>query len=293
MPIENTPVADNINATPLPNPGLITDKLINSQDYMGVELELERCMNQPFYESLRPYWEDVHEDSLRFEGIELRFSSALNGMDIIHAMEALDRGMRVYDVEPYVEGHRGSTHVHLNISNLSIKALHDITMLAYFCEPILMDFCEEDRHNNSFTVPISRTKDQIVILKQIKAGNLNFETESYKYRAIGLNSIYGKGSLEFRMFHSTYNTVEILKWINFIQEIKRAALFVPNLVEILESVPKHGITTVICRLFRRDVEITPRARKRIWTFVRDLTFNNIEDISMEQTISEYYRKVME
>lgn len=287
---KKTRVSQVIKVKPLLPGGLSSDALYNSSDFIGVELELENINSNAFHEYIGEWWECVTDHSLKFNGNELRFRTALNGSSITSALDIVRSGITKYGLEPYTDGNRGSTHIHLNVSNLTIKELFNIILLSYFLEPVLMDMCHDDRLFSPFSVPSSRTKDQKFVLNLIQQGRVNFDSNMYKYRSIGLSSVYRKGSLEYRMFHATYNTVEVLRWINFIQEMKDIATSTTKLQEVIQSCLDSSIQSVLRDLFGRTIPISERARKEMWDFVREYTFNPIEEIEMTQKISKFYRE---
>jgi hypothetical protein len=293
MPVIEGQVAQKIGVAPINSPGGPTDRLFNSEDYVGIEMELENCQDLEFAASLNDSWEPVTDGSLKYQGLEYRFSKALNGSHIIDALDNFSAALSQHNMNPYTQGNRGSTHFHINISNLSMQELYNFTLMAYFCEPILMDMCTIDRRYNSFSVTGSRTKDQLQILSHIAAGNIIFHDNEYKYRAIGLNSIYNKGSLEFRMFHATSSTEKITKWLNFILEMKHVALTTSDLAEVIRSAITSDITTVIKQLFWRDINLSHRAETDIWDFVRSFAYTPISELPMSQSITPFYKKVME
>lgn len=283
-------VSDYIRAKVIIPGGLSDTTLFNSSDFIGLELELENTTSTSFFNFIGEYFQAVPDGSLKFNGIELRFKSALNGTNITKALLVLDAGMARYKIKPYIDGNRGSTHIHLNIGNLSLDELWSIVLLSYFIEPILMDMCKEDRLASPFSITLNKTKDQKFILNSIARGDINFNTEGYKYRAIGLSSVYHKGSLEYRMFHASYDTKEILEWINFIQHVKHIALTTDNLNSKICSSLHKGLTSVLVDLFGRHIPYSERANREMWDFVRELSFNPIEEVSMTSSISEFWKK---
>ena len=258
-----------------------------------LEIELEDCPLSEFESSsMEKYWEGVMDGSLKFNGAELRFKKALNGDDVLLALEELDKWVMNRKTLPYVEGNRGSTHVHINISDMNMVGLYNFVLLSYLCEPLLMSKCTADRNNNSFSMTSSRTKDQMHILREISKGNLNFGSDYYKYRAIGLNSMYSKGSLEFRMFHASYDKEEVLSWINLIQEIKCAASRHKDLTTVIKSALEEGLPTTLKTIFDRDVVLNYKSTVETWDFIRNFAFVPTENLKMQNTISKYYLRVM-
>ena len=287
---KKTRVSECIRAKVIMPGGLDDTKLFNSSDFIGLELELENSKSSKLFDFIGEYFEAVQDGSLKYDGIELRFKSALNGSNIINSLNVLDAGIAKFKLAPYTEGNRGSTHIHLNVSNLSVQQLFNIVLMSYFVEPILMDMCHVDRLFSPFSVTSNRTKDQKYILSTIAEGHMNFESSGYKYRSIGLSSVFNKGSLEYRMFHASYDTKEILQWINFVQEIKHIAITTQNLQEKICSSLEVGLAPVLYDLFGRPTHCSERARREIWDFVREYSFNPVEEVRMDSAISSFFKK---
>ena len=276
--------------------------LFDSKVFIGIEIELENLdgFNCMVTQKLQPEWEEYHDHSLKLNGREFRFNNPLAGGDVIVALDKFSQCMQDTP-NVYTGGNRGATHLHFNVSDLEISELFNVTLLSYHMEPILLSQCNQDRESNSFGVTSSHTKDWLVVLRAIAAGNLHFSSDTYKYRSIGLNSIYSKGSIEYRMFHATPNTSEVLKWINLGLEIRHVALkYTPEqLIELLSSSLETDVTTVTNQLFNRDIfSMVPqsrlvRTRSRMWDFIRTLAFNPIEDLELTtNVVSDFYKQVM-
>ena len=283
-------VRANIGVTPLPTIGKVCPELFCSQDYIGIELELEKISHIDLQDMLGDRWEVVRENSLKMNGNELRFNGALCGSHIIDALDTLQRTFKKLSITPYTAGNRGSTHITINIGDMTLAELYNFIFLSYFCEPLLLQMCNKDRGNNSFAIGVSRTKDAKFILDRVAKGYLDFDTNYFKYRAIGLNSIFTKGGLEFRMFHATSSTPQLLEWINFIQEMKDIAGRKKTKSTVM-SCMEQGLDKTLKKLFGRDMEVTHKASGQMWDFVREFTHNPIEDMPMNPSISEFYKKV--
>ncbi len=284
-------VAHHIGATKLPEISHSTAKIYNNREYMGVEIELEGVLDH----EISPYLPDtvicVTDYSLKYKGVELIFGEALHGKAIVDALEGITKAIKVSGATPYFKGNRGATHVHINVGDLTIDQLHNFILLSYFCEPLLLSTCSKDRWFNSFSMSIDRTRDTDSILDLISASYLNFPVDEYKYRAIGLNSIYAKGSLEFRMFNSTYDVDTILGWVNFIQEIKDVAIQQVNLKAKLSNFVHGDLQENVNTLFDRDVNITARAKPLLWDFIRDLAVNKQTPLDMQNKFSDFYKQI--
>lgn len=292
-------VASRIGAEAMYSPGKASDRLYSSTDFVGVEIELENVSSTQLRTMCEQYWQAVSDHSLKYNGSEYRFNRALNGAQITEALDQLAEGIDYLKLEPYTDGNRGSDHIHINVSDLTLQQLYNFVLLSYFCEPMLMDVCKPDRSNSPFSISCSKTKDQIQVLSRIARGEIGFSDSNYKYRAIGLNSIYAKGSLEFRMFHATHNPKHILFWINSIMEIKDIATSRDNLSDLIKSAIDTSLEHVMDELgfttktpFRPAIELSGKANREIWDFVRDFSFTPIPEAELTSSkISDFYRQV--
>jgi hypothetical protein len=294
----NSLVASHIGCTAIARPPRPTNKLVSDDEYIGIELELEQCSSSSLATAVHPLWETVSDGSLKLNGREYRYAQPLAGKDIIDSLNVFEKALIKEGITPYHGGNRGSTHFHLNVSNMSVPALYYLTLLSYFMEPVLTATCRPDRSSNSFAVSVSKTKDSMVVLDKIRSGSFMFNDSSWKYRAIGLNSIYGKGSLEYRMFHSSHDMGEILKWINAVLAIKKVSGLlgdrIPSVIKKgLESSPQDAIDEMFNGVydFSESYDIGSCAAS-LWEFTRMYTYNFKDELQMSSNVSSYYKKVM-
>jgi len=263
--------------------------LYNINDYVGVEIEIEHMplSDVDVEELLSCYIELVWDGSLKVKGHEIRFTQAIKGEKIVELLNEIEEFVDDYqDKSSKVDGNRASTHIHININDLTLGELYNFVLLSYFMEPYIFSLCKRDRSYNPFVVAESNTRDSSDILNKIKGGDLIFPPERYKYRGIGLNSINTLGSLEFRMFHSTHKATEILGWINLLQRIKHTAK-TKNVTEILNS---KSIDSIVFKLFNKWFLIDSQTSRKMWNFLREVNYKPSEKIKYETKISNFYKE---
>ena len=291
-------VAQHIGCTAIAKPPIHTPKLVDSEEYIGIELELENCNSSSFRTAVNPEWEAVTDGSLKLNGMEYRFRQPLAGAAIVKALKKFETALVLLDAAPYHEGHRGSTHFHINVSNSSVPELYYQILLSYFVEPVLLAMCKPDRRHNSFAVPSGRTKDTIEVLDRIRAGQFMFNETAWKYRAVGLNSIYSKGSLEYRMFHSTHDMEEVLGWTNAVLSIKKASRkFADKIPDMIKRGLAESPQTIIDEIFNGIYDFSPYYDQddcpdHLWEFTRMFTYSLRDEMVMSSKVSDYYKKVM-
>lgn len=287
-------VSNYIQAKKLSPAGKPTSFLFNSQEFMGIELEYEgmdlSVVSQAFADSRRI--RVIQDHSLKHKGVELIFRQAMCGDLVVKALDEVFNALKAKKQEPYLKGNRCSTHVHINVTDLTVPELKNFILFSYLCEPALLDTCSKDRRHNSFTVGIERTRDFDWILANIQDNNLQFNVDMAKYRAIGLNSLYSLGSLEFRMFNGSCDQGQILDWINFIQEIKHIATTRGDMRQLVLSIMRSDPETVLNAVFKRKIKLSSHAVEAMWNYVRDFySASASEGIPLQNTFSSFYKKV--
>lgn len=201
-----------------------TTELLRSDDFIGVEVELENIRNRNDF-SLAPHWKIVDDGSLRNHGAEFVFSQPMFGEDVVDALIALQE--QCTDADAMVTD-RCSVHVHLNAMDLTPNELLQFMVVYAIVEPVLFSKCDETRQNNIYCSPIDITSQYIRDLKTIFSNPSRFSDvfrrtshDGYKYNALNLHPLSTFGSIEFRHLHGTYVADEIINWINLILSIKQ------------------------------------------------------------------------
>lgn len=198
---------------------------------MGVEVELEGYYDnvlEDFRSKLEPYWSTKNDNSLRNGGIEVVFPRPLFGKDVKQAIEVLERTTAKF---PPVISERCSTHVHLDVRDLSTEQLIRLVLLYTMYEKAIVQYHGGVREKNIFCLPfyvapanlsniglvlhhLDRTADARELLYRIGS----------KYSALNLRALFDYGSVEFRHMPGEVQAARLLEWINIIQCFKKAAI---------------------------------------------------------------------
>lgn len=218
--------------------------LIDSYTYIGVEVELEGILVSDITNKC-PLLNDVHDYSLRgADSREILFAFPLKGSDVEEAVLAIESYVTKLDVRPIISN-RTSTHVHIDVRDMSILQLRKFLAVYVSVERMLFHYCGREREENIFCVPLYKaatTLENISELLQAKDSRafghiLNDKFGEHKrYGAVNLNAINKHGTLEFRMLRGEWRYKPIMEWINIILSIKKYALTAKT-KEIL--VPSH------------------------------------------------------
>jgi len=219
-------------------PHIPTESLVNSNVYLGIEVEAEfkNRYIPPFLSSPLVYSE--HDGSLR-NGSEYLFTRPLKGSCVTDALNGIGK---IASMSECVSTYRCSTHVHLNATDLTLRDIYHVLMVYALVEPTLSRLYRETRQNNPFAFSMDSLLtsyfDVERLLKTAKAAanggrRLALEEEacnSYayfdKYSSLNLTSLSTYGSLEFRIFPFFKRNFfeKTLRCVNLILDIREVAL---------------------------------------------------------------------
>jgi hypothetical protein len=203
-----------------------TPSIFVTRDLIGVEIEVENMSG-----SSRGAWDIVREDSID-NGIEFVLTRPLGG-------EALSDAL--FEAESLITAAGGtfsectSTHIHINILDLTLVELTNFLTLLVMLEKVLYKYVDPNRTANHFCWAFGDCEDLVkkvadmyrlasrgrdVVQNHIRS---SFSASSCKYAGINLSAIPNYGSLELRMHHGTGSAIDLIRWINIIQSIKQYA----------------------------------------------------------------------
>lgn len=202
-----------------------SNQLVLPNCYIGVEAELERVGNV----SLDGLWHTKSDGSLHDNGLEYVFSQPLFGNDIINALDQLESA---FTSSPPSISNDTSLHIHVDIRDLSWEQLWKFIMLYIIYEQVLFNYCSPDRENNIFCLSTKRAKRIIttysrlldIIKNEAYSDSMYLLNEVGRYGGINIAAITHFGSLEFRGHKGEWQKEPILRWINILMCLKKAAM---------------------------------------------------------------------
>ena len=202
-----------------PYTGLLGTIPIRNKDvFVGVEVELEGIGDGAYINSCLA----VHEDhSLKVNGLEfVTIPLQLKYLEV--ELNRLFYGLRN---NPTIISSRCSTHVHVNVRDMTVDQLVNMVILYMIFERSLFRI-SGDRHLSNFCVPLYSSPNIVTNLFLYSKNIPNWGW--YKYSALNLSPIWGGesqtiGTVEFRHMHGSTNTKEIVDWCTVITSLKRAA----------------------------------------------------------------------
>jgi hypothetical protein len=110
---------------------------------------------------------------------------------------------------------RTSTHVHVNVSNLTIKDIRKMMLLYALFEEFFFKMVKPNRRDNIHCVPLTETylpKDYHKSLEWLLG-------RWHKYTAFNMKPIVNFGSIEFRHLHGTGDAEEVNTWLHVIENL--------------------------------------------------------------------------
>jgi len=205
---------------------------------VGIEIEVE---GNSLPESIVG-WIKTEDGSLRGESCEyvLRQPCKRDRVD-----SYLDRVSKAYadcNTDVY-ESARQSIHVHINVQDLSLTEIYNFIILFLIYETPLVDFCGEERGGNLFCLRSSDAEFLLTKLEEAAAPSVfhTLNSDSLRYSALNVVSLFKYGSLEFRSMRGTADFVVVKQWINLLLSLKDYAKCFNNPVDILENYRSLGV----------------------------------------------------
>lgn len=195
--------------------------------YFGIELEIE---------GVRP---DDTEDAEM-----LRFSRVIEDGSLRNGIEIVTTPLRFPEVETFsalyeqwARGHspilseRCSTHVHVNVQDLTYEQLRSFLWLSIAVEQVLLEYCSTMRRNNTYCYAANKNVNTVawyreLLLRSNSMNNLGsfLQRGTPKYCAIGLFRFADYGTVEFRMFDGTVTASHIIAWCSMIGSLRDLAV---------------------------------------------------------------------
>lgn len=184
----------------------------------GIELEVEGVDSDDVPDELRDYCNVTSDGSLR-NGIEL-VTSPLT-LDQVRSFAPL---YTVWASESVTLSERCSTHIHVNVQDMTEDQFKAFLWLCIAIEPALMSTVSEFRQNNVYCYPVYKTGNLVKAYRQLFTSPSLFFQNIPKYCAVGLFRLREYGTVEFRMFDGTTDGEDLIRWCTLLQGIRDKAL---------------------------------------------------------------------
>lgn len=191
---------------------------ISSERLLGIELEVEKTH---FKTKLSPQvWVGVPDGSLRNNGAEYKSNGPIKFCDLVPALHYFKDSVS-YAISP-----RCSSHVHVNVQNLSLNVVERIFKFYMHIEKDLFKFVGKNRHKNIYCIPLWDTLFGLQpFQKSITSYRGLYKVVWSKYTALNFCTIPSLGTIEFRHYPGL---VDINHYVNFISIIDHMISFCEN-----------------------------------------------------------------
>ncbi len=231
-----------------------SDRLITN-DYLGVEVELERADHISTNHEL---WTLHSDGSLRNHGIEWVFIRPLQGVDAVRAMQVLHDNMTaaVASRSGPLKSVRTSVHVHVDARDLTKLQLMRMIKLYAIWERVVFNAYATARIDNHFAIPFTECVEYLPVIQWLYRGYDTFSNEMNhpnigRYCAFNLKSLFKFGTVEFRHHGCEWDIDTNLEWINTCLAFKRGAMSDVDFTETFFTASQHGFENQLRQFFPR------------------------------------------
>lgn len=238
------------------------NELVLSDQFIGVEIELEGCdPNYGYPDKFFKYWSKHADHSLRNRGnkvaIEYVFNGGLHGKQVVDALNIFESEMN--KMQPTVSWRCG-LHVHMDVSAMTVDELLKFIFIYMMYEKAIFKYVGQKREESPFCVPLtsnSLSYDRLVrYIEYLNDGKpaatfQMFFNEWHKYNAMNLAPIVRFGTVEFRQACADYKAENILNWINILLSIKASVNHIKlnDFREFHKIISQFGLEGFSARVF--------------------------------------------
>lgn len=228
---------------------------------VGIELEFEGAGDRSTIWTRRnpTHWRITRDNSLR-QGVEF-VSQILTEETLPGALKIMKAVLKRHRLK---NTSRCGTHVHVNITDLTLCEIWQFLTLYMLVEPYIFEQFAPERKNNHFCLPL--TEDVVFLAnfydniqmvrnhknpfgctaptmgKDLGKRNLhNLTRTCAKYSALNVLTASNIGTFEFRHLHSTKDMDELRGWVDFCRGLREKAIRYKGPDEILDDYEESPI----------------------------------------------------
>ena len=236
---------------------------------VGIELEYEGFSNTRFIESNTKVtkWYLERDPSLRAGGMEL-ISSILQPGYVKGALEEAHAIVKASKARAHL---RCGVHVHLNMTDVTLKHLWNTIVLYTLAEPSIFKEFADGREGSHFCVPLWSNavfaQAMYTDIKTIRGGSMPTQRPKkrarrdlygdlafapaepqrlglfrcIKYSALNFKPLTTLGTIEFRQHPATTDMGRVRKWVDFLMHMRDVAGEYNDPLDILDQYEDIGI----------------------------------------------------
>jgi hypothetical protein len=184
---------------------------------VGLELEIENfTINK---EHVFGGFTFTTDGSLRNNGIEAITKPVM----MAHVPPLLEAFYKHFGVTQDNYSERCSTHVHMNVLDMTVEQLGTLSLLYQTLERLLFAFISNNRGMNIFCVPWYQSSINYTLVTKMFADPHYTLRRWQKYSALNFLPVYEQGSIEFRHLYGTCDVKLITSWLNILGRMRNYA----------------------------------------------------------------------
>lgn len=213
--------------------------LFNHNFRAGIEIEVEGFED---VSSAPQKWEVVSDGSLRNGGREFITRNGFSGKDLERALVNMDR---FFKETPPTLSERCSTHIHIDVTDLTQKQVANFLCLGVMVEHVLFSLFGNTRTANTFclSTDCGTTNFENIVSALTKPDDTVHLSWS-KYAAIGLKRIRDLGTVEFRMFSTVLTKEDYVRILNVLFAMKVAAMEMESPQQLVDTKLSQGMSGI-------------------------------------------------
>lgn len=215
----------------------------------GIELELEG-RNVGLADVATRGWGRVNDGSLRGESIEYTTTGPKDFEEATKLVTSLFKKFKENGVK-FNDSIRTSTHVHLNFSDKTNKAVINFFTLFTLFEEVLQHYSGEDRKGNLFCVS-TREAEGIIgeIVHALDQGTFGrFAGDRYKYAACNLSTLFKFGTIEVRTMRGANSAEQVNTWLSILNNMYEYALGMVGPTDLIRDLSILGAEGLMKKVF--------------------------------------------
>lgn len=215
----------------------------------GVELEVEGANFPP--EASVPGWKAVPDGSLR-NGIEFVLEAPQGTLKLKESLEVMEKAFAAHKTKRNYS-FRTSTHVHVNVSNLTLSQVKSIVALYYMFENQYTGYCAKHRQGNRFCLRLREAEHIVALVSKFFSDERVPSPDHAKYMALNLAPISRYGTLEFRTLEGTDDWNRIYTWVRALLRLRKVGKEIGTIAQFRDK----GVEELADLLFN-----TPRLKEQ-------------------------------
>lgn len=183
----------------------------------GVELEVEGRNFPP--QTSTPGWKAVADGSLR-DGIEFVLAVPEGAIKLKESLAVMEAAFEKHKTQRNYS-FRTSTHVHVNVSNLTLTQVKSIVALYYLFENQFTSYCAKHRQGNRFCLRLREAEHIVSLVSKFFSDERVPSSDSAKYMALNIATLSKYGTLEFRTLEGTDDWNKIYMWVRALLRLRK------------------------------------------------------------------------